>query len=334
MELFPAADDETWEFIKEQIDDSDYYVLLIAGRYGSLADDGLSYTEKEYDYARSINKPIIAFVHADRSKIEPEHLENNPSMLVRLDRFTRKVLANPVRQFENRHQLALDVAISFHALMRRRPAVGYVKANTFSDLEQNRELLEHAKSVGVTAMYDEMANFGGTDQWNNLMASAKREMDLMGRTLHGWLGQGKFNDILFNKIDQDDVRFRWLIMSPENQHLDQLEEDGKNIGETIKIKIDPVFEVLRAVRKRLPEDKKEHLQVRKFHRVPLYFSSIRVDDKYLITSYLQSASSKRSPMIVLNGRSSHWARTYDGEFNMVWKSAVDIFHESDDSDAA
>jgi Domain of unknown function (DUF4062) len=28
MELFPAADDDTWEFIKEQINDSDYYVVL------------------------------------------------------------------------------------------------------------------------------------------------------------------------------------------------------------------------------------------------------------------------------------------------------------------
>lgn len=30
MELFPAADQETWDFIKSQIDDSDYYVVVIA----------------------------------------------------------------------------------------------------------------------------------------------------------------------------------------------------------------------------------------------------------------------------------------------------------------
>jgi len=32
MELFPAADDETWNFIKEQIDDADYYIVVLAGR--------------------------------------------------------------------------------------------------------------------------------------------------------------------------------------------------------------------------------------------------------------------------------------------------------------
>ena len=44
MELFPAADDDTWEFIKQQIDDSDYYVVLVGGRYGSLAADGVSFS--------------------------------------------------------------------------------------------------------------------------------------------------------------------------------------------------------------------------------------------------------------------------------------------------
>jgi hypothetical protein len=36
MELFPAADDEQFEFIKTIIDQSDYYIVISAGRYGSL----------------------------------------------------------------------------------------------------------------------------------------------------------------------------------------------------------------------------------------------------------------------------------------------------------
>jgi hypothetical protein len=31
MELFPAADEEQWEFIKRVIDDCDYYLLIIGG---------------------------------------------------------------------------------------------------------------------------------------------------------------------------------------------------------------------------------------------------------------------------------------------------------------
>ncbi|MCR9883896.1 DUF4062 domain-containing protein, partial [Vibrio alginolyticus] len=39
MELFPATDEEQWEFIKRIIDDCDYYLLIIGGRYGSVSSD-------------------------------------------------------------------------------------------------------------------------------------------------------------------------------------------------------------------------------------------------------------------------------------------------------
>lgn len=61
MESFPAVDEEQFEYIKEIIDDCDYYVLILGGRYGSLAPDGVGYTEKEYDYARSKDIKVIAW---------------------------------------------------------------------------------------------------------------------------------------------------------------------------------------------------------------------------------------------------------------------------------
>jgi hypothetical protein len=57
MELFGSADEETWEVIKREIAECDYYVVILADRYGSTAPDGQSYTEKEYDYAREIKSP-------------------------------------------------------------------------------------------------------------------------------------------------------------------------------------------------------------------------------------------------------------------------------------
>ena len=65
MELFPAADESAWELIKDVIDASDYYVVIIGGRYGSLGEDGIGYTEREYDYAIGAKKPIIPLLHAN-----------------------------------------------------------------------------------------------------------------------------------------------------------------------------------------------------------------------------------------------------------------------------
>jgi hypothetical protein len=50
MELFPAADDSAWQLIKDVIDASDYYVLIIGGRYGSLDETGLSSHRKTAPY--------------------------------------------------------------------------------------------------------------------------------------------------------------------------------------------------------------------------------------------------------------------------------------------
>lgn len=47
MEMFNAADEEQWEIIQETIDSSDYYVLILGQRYGSViesgSDAGISY---------------------------------------------------------------------------------------------------------------------------------------------------------------------------------------------------------------------------------------------------------------------------------------------------
>ena len=48
MEMFSAADDEQWNIITRQIDDADYYALILAHRYGSTTPTGVGYTEKEY----------------------------------------------------------------------------------------------------------------------------------------------------------------------------------------------------------------------------------------------------------------------------------------------
>ena len=62
MEQFPATDEEQLEYIQKIIDESDYYVVIIRGKYGSLASDGISFTEKECDYALETKKPVLAFL--------------------------------------------------------------------------------------------------------------------------------------------------------------------------------------------------------------------------------------------------------------------------------
>ncbi len=69
MELFAASNDDQWTLIQEVIDQSDYYIVIVGGRYGSISEEGISYTEKEYDYAVSKGIPVMGFVHANPDEI-------------------------------------------------------------------------------------------------------------------------------------------------------------------------------------------------------------------------------------------------------------------------
>lgn len=65
MELFRAGK-EQMETIKRWIDESDVYMLILGGRYGSIEDKSKkSYTHLEYEYAISQQKEVFAIVLED-----------------------------------------------------------------------------------------------------------------------------------------------------------------------------------------------------------------------------------------------------------------------------
>ncbi len=63
MEQFHAAPASQWNVITKMIDECDFYLLVIGGRYGSIDETvDKSYTEKEYDYAKSKGIPILVLL--------------------------------------------------------------------------------------------------------------------------------------------------------------------------------------------------------------------------------------------------------------------------------
>ena len=90
MELFPATDEDAWSLITEVIDGCDYYLLILAGKYGSTNKDGISYTEMEFDYAVNQEKPIISFLHEDIEKLPASKVEKTDKGKLALESFRDK----------------------------------------------------------------------------------------------------------------------------------------------------------------------------------------------------------------------------------------------------
>jgi hypothetical protein len=147
MELFPAANEDQWNLIKKVIDDCDYYVLIMAGRYGSIGLDGISYTEMEYRYALSIGKPTIAFLHRSPGKISAEKTESSSEGKEKLRAFRTEVEKKLCKQWDTPQELGSVVSRSLIQLIKSTPAVGWVRANELADREAMTELLKLRRRV-------------------------------------------------------------------------------------------------------------------------------------------------------------------------------------------
>ena len=131
MELFPATDDSAWQLITDVIDNSDYYVLIVGGRYGSLDETGISFTEKEYDYALKTKKPVISLLHKDPDNLPRGKTETNAAASEELKTFRAKVeKKHTCAYWRTADELKVQVIVGLTTAIKRRPAVGWVRADT------------------------------------------------------------------------------------------------------------------------------------------------------------------------------------------------------------
>ncbi len=135
MEMFPATDTEQFEYIKTIIDESDYYVLIIAGRYGSVAEDGVSYTEKEFDYAKEKGVPILTFIKKNIEIIPASKTDQDNKKKKKLLAFREKAMnGRMVKFWDNASELKYNLQTSLSQEFRRNPRIGWIRGNTSADL--------------------------------------------------------------------------------------------------------------------------------------------------------------------------------------------------------
>lgn len=141
MELFPAASVEQWELIKRVIEECDYYLVITAGRYGSLDQSGVGYTELEYNYAVSIGKPVIGFYHKNPNNLPGVKLESTDEGRERLKAFTEKIKKKLCRPWNSAAELGSAVKSAILNELEYNPQPGWIRA----DQVQNSPAVERLK---------------------------------------------------------------------------------------------------------------------------------------------------------------------------------------------
>jgi len=147
MELFSAADEDQWSLIKGVIDDCDYYVVVIGGRYGSLGPEGISYTEMEYRYAVSTEKPVIAFLHKDPGVLQAKLTEQSEKGRKQLEEFRHLAQKKMCKYWGSAQELGSVVSRSLIMLQKKHPGIGWVRGDLITSKDATVEILRLRKKI-------------------------------------------------------------------------------------------------------------------------------------------------------------------------------------------
>jgi len=146
MELFAASDKSQWKTIQNWIDDSDVFLLILGGRYGSIEpESGKSYIELEYDYAIQQHKPYFAlyidegYLHRKATTDSSVNEKDNPELL---SMFREKVMSSICRSFEDNNSIAASVFHSMSDFEQRPDLLGWVRGSksAYANLEVSNEV--------------------------------------------------------------------------------------------------------------------------------------------------------------------------------------------------
>lgn len=140
MELFKAGKSQM-KTIQKWIDESDVYMLILGGRYGSIEEEsGLSYTELEYKYALSKDMPVFAIVLDDSFLFTKAALSGKDTIFEKenpnkYEEFKSLVMSKIIKKANNINSIEAIVHSAINDIQHDEDysLVGWVKGTTINN---------------------------------------------------------------------------------------------------------------------------------------------------------------------------------------------------------
>ena len=149
MELFTAGDKSQFETICRWIDESDVFMLILGGRYGSIEPKSKSsYIELEYNYAVEKKKPLFAVIITEDA-LERRVKQHGSSVLEKehpdqYKHFRDKVLGKMTAFYEDPKDIKLAVHETLAGFIDQYSFSGWVSG---SDVPDTKPLLDEIKQL-------------------------------------------------------------------------------------------------------------------------------------------------------------------------------------------
>lgn len=151
MELFTAGDKGQVDTIKNWIRESDVFMLILGGRYGSIEPDSQkSYIHLEYEYAAKQKKPLFAIVMDDHAMEEKVKREGRAVLeqanYGKFVDFRNMVKNKIVRFFRDEKDIRLAILEKLNEMSKLHHPGGWIRAEEVDALKaQNDQLNDQIK---------------------------------------------------------------------------------------------------------------------------------------------------------------------------------------------
>lgn len=178
MELFKAGNESQLKTIYKWIDESDVYMLILGGRYGSIeSKSGKSYTQLEYEYAISKNIPVFAVVLSESfltNKVNTLGLTNTMEQKApdKYQAFKAFVMSKIIREVDDCKDIIIQVHATLNEFMREYDLTGWVRNSNENDtlqlMKDNNALIKENNSLNKQIQkLQEQLNAKSKEQFGN-----------------------------------------------------------------------------------------------------------------------------------------------------------------------
>ncbi len=281
MELFPAANEDQWTLIKKVIAECDYYIVISAGRYGSIGPEGHSYTEMEYRHAVELGKPVIAFLHKNPLQLLAGVVEQTDIGKERLQAFRALLQSRMCKYWETPAELGSVVSRSLVRLTKSNPAVGWIRADEATEALAAPEVLRLRKRIEELENSLQQARTSAPPGTEKLAHGEQEyQLDFTFETTDEfkswswtWSVNVSWDDIFYDVgplmlSEASDVRLRLALNNTVKDHTEEARQKDKRLKDqtarsfeisdhdfqTIKIQLRALGLISRSVRPRSIKD--------------------------------------------------------------------------------
>lgn len=151
----PEASSYDWALVRQQIEKSDLFILLLGDSYGPMAPTGISFLHREFVHAQSLGKPILAFIKntlpeknltEDQRRLSGFHRVVAQQASYKLWHLRDELLSHVKNSLASQKLKGGLVSVSAAAVVKKSTAKPIVNASTAPALS-TKQRLARAKQV-------------------------------------------------------------------------------------------------------------------------------------------------------------------------------------------